>query len=197
MRCLLIVTLALGGCQLVFDLEAPPDRERNDRDDAAVDAAPPLTCPETYTLSLPAISSRYRFDTTKRTFAGAAMDCRNDEGLMPTGERPGRTHLAVLDDDAERMLAASTFVSTQAWIGLSDAKRENAFIPVSTQNTGYPPLTAPPWGTGHPNDEEPADCVVVRDRNHDEPGMLEDVACGTPHAFLCECDDFADDPTRY
>ena len=102
------------------------------------------------------------------------------------------THLIVLDSEIERN-ATKAFLDKNVWIGLSDRVTEGTFIPVTDQQTNFPPATGVPWAAGQPDGAQPNEhCVQMLVTT----GELEDIPCGNGRAYICECDGFAENPAN-
>lgn len=158
--------------------------------DAPADAPPIARCPDSYNVTTPSSTSRYRLVTgTPVDWLGAAAACANDQV-------PGSslyTHLVVFDTDTERADVNAAVPFTSRWIGASDLVTEGDFRWVTSESTtGYPPPTGAPWQVNQPDNLNGQHCVrMVMD------GSIDDATCSDPYAYLCECDGFANDPTRY
>jgi hypothetical protein len=142
--------------------------------DAAVDGQlTMLICPTSYTITRNGTpNSKYRLDTASRTWEQAADMCRGDSASPATA----RTHLIVLDDDAERVWAFDQHNSDQ-WLGQSDRIAEGAFIPVTNQ---------PVYFVGAAAGNNPSrDCLLTK------ATQTEVEQCDmNGHPFFCECDLF-------
>lgn len=194
MRIALVVALGLvPGCSTIFGLETP----RALADAAAVDDAgpdapddsgpvdmmtdAPIACPLTYTTTIG--TSKYRASVQNRGFPEAAADCAGDGT---------NTHLAVITSQTE-LANVLVLVSFHAWIGLSDRVTAGTLIWVTNEDGGgYPPADGMPWGTGEPAFGSTKHCVLTR-----EDGEWSIESCGLNRPYICECDAFANDATRY
>lgn len=189
--------VALSGCTALFDLQrpqrgdaasvddAPRDADVADADasyDAAVDAGMPdaaVMCPATYT-SYPGTTSRYRTVTANAPWLTAAADCA-DDGM--------NTHLIVIGTASEEN-AVDLIVAGDKWLGLSDINTEGTFLWVTAEPTGgYPPATGAPWETAEPDGA--GDCILLGAQG------WTDESCGLNREYICECDAYANDTTRY
>ncbi|HEY5925311.1 MAG TPA: C-type lectin domain-containing protein [Kofleriaceae bacterium] len=196
----LAALMLLAACSKFYGLDPPllmsdaPRDDAGDFDDAterdarAIDASadaptPPANCPPSYTLANG--TSRYRLSTTTAEWPEAAQDCRDDSG--PTGT----THLIVVINDAERMYLR-TIVPGAVWVGLSDLLVEAQFRWNTAEPTNYPNNGG--WGLGEPSGGvvDP-DCVATISATT----LLDDVVCSSTLAYVCECDSYPDDPSRY
>jgi hypothetical protein len=151
--------------------------------DAPLDAPPMFTCPGNY-LAIAGSTTRYRQVIMAQTWEAAAADCANDLA--------GHTHLAVLSSDNERLSINASFLGL-AWIGLQDRTTNGTYRWITAENTNnYPPLAVPPWGNGQPTGGTDFDCVYLNGTFG-----LDDERCAVFFPYVCECDAFANDPSRY
>ncbi len=197
MKVVVAVSLLLAGCSSIFGLDKPmlvdPPEDAATIDDGAIvdvppdvapDAAPVDDCPATYNITY--MTSRYRVITLDGPWLTSAQDCADD---LATGMR--HTHLAVVGSSAEHTyLVGQGLVG--GWFGLSDLKTENVYRWVTAEPTTYPPATGTPWAQGEPDNALGQDCVASNAQ-----GQWLDTNCGANLPALCECDDYANDPTRY
>ncbi|HSD88715.1 MAG TPA: C-type lectin domain-containing protein [Kofleriaceae bacterium] len=194
------VALALTGCAQLLGLESPGLGDAGAPGDGArpgdglmdgiVDGGTdaPITsnaCPTSY-QSVPSVGI-YRFVTTTAPWPVAAQDCANDG--VPNSSK--HTHLAVVTSTMEYSALAS-MVMADNWIGLSDRATEGNLIWVTAESTSYPPMSGSPWGIGEPNNSAAVDCVRL-----EVSGLFSMLDCANTRRYICECDTFADDPTRY
>jgi hypothetical protein len=200
MKSVAVLTLLVAGCGSIFGLEAPElvvalDSRAPDvseiRDgaigDVLPDGAPVNGCPASYTIAIG--TSRYRRITTAMEWLPAAQQCAAD---MTLGTK--RTHLVVIADDNERASIATMMSGLETlWIGLTDRISEGSYRWVTAEPiNGYPPAAgSPPWSQGEPDNALGQDCVLL------SSGLMADVNCGAGTTALCECDAYADDPSRY
>ena len=136
-----------------------------------------LMCPDSYDITVPGLTSRYREATIGQIWVDAETDCESDGG-----------HLIVIDDEAENTwmasIAAKAITNNKSthelsWIGLHDQTVGGEFRWV----TGTP-LTLALWADMEPNslyDDE--DCVEIR-----AAGQWNDDRCDAPLTYVCECD---------
>jgi hypothetical protein len=187
-RALLILVVA-SGCSKLLGFEglaepAPTDGRDPDSQitsDGPVDGATDPVCPASYTK---VGTSSYRYVSNQAIPWLSAEDACVLDGT--------NTHLIVLDDDAERT-TVQMVIDKNVWIGLSDRVTEGTFVPVTDQQTNYPPELGPPWAAGQPDNAGPNEnCVQLLETT----GELEDVACGNGRAYICECDGFPEDPSN-
>lgn len=186
---LALFVVCVGGAGCGFD----PAGEKADTlvDARAVDAridADVAACPSSYvTLA----SGRYRYVATPATWVDALADCADDldsASLL-------HTHLAVFATDEERSQLRATYEEGFVWIGLSDRVATFNWLWVTGEDTGaYPPPSGLPWKEGQPTNGDGGrqDCVVM-----ETSGFWDDRICddGT-HAYVCECDAYAQEPAR-
>ena len=122
-----------------------------------------------------------------------ALDLANSTG-------PVYTHLAVLDDDSERVaLLPYREQTAEYWIGLSDLVTTDSWLWVTSQPTIYPPASGtPPWASGLPSGMAGARCVALDGDPTANNGLLFNDFCpNVREPYICECDGYPDDPTRY
>jgi len=181
------------GCSAIFGLEPPApirqDAQSHDdaRDGRSLDAPPTdapidLVCPGNY-MQVATTGTYYRFVTAQASWLGAATDCADDDP---------HTHLVVITSDQERMLAFELGGSSPGWIGLSDLASEGSYRWVTAEPTSYPLPNSAAWSNGEPSNDASQDCVTFNGQ-----GELKDDPCGFGRPYLCECDGYPDDPTRY
>jgi hypothetical protein len=201
----LAIAVTLTGCGRLFDLEPPVLGHGDDdaavgtddgRIDSAIDAALsdgppdgpgfPATCPSTYTITVVG-GSKYRLVTANKPWDSAQADCLADQ--LTNSSR--HTHLAVVTDNQE-IAAIAAVVAGDTFVGLSDRITEGAYIWVTDEITAFPGASGAPWGTNEPLASATADCVTESPN-----GALRVVDCGNSRDYICECDAYAADPTRY
>ncbi len=103
------------------------------------------------------------------------------EAMLPfLQEEAGNAHLVVYsraEAEFERLLQAA--LGSDYWMGLSDTAAEGAFTSVTGETVS---LTVPPWGAGEPTGGRSENCVQFAGDH------LNDLACESQHAALCECE---------
>lgn len=181
----------LVGCNSVFGLDetrlVPPG-------DGGADAprpdGEPAGCPASYDFILQTTASRYRLVTSTTPFAEAAADCADDAA--------GLTHLLVLSNEAERSALITLppkYLVDDTWIGATAPAGTTAYRWITAEDTaGYvvpAGLGTAPWEGDQP--DNPGGCGELRALS----GSLHDEGCDSSSNYICECDGFADDPTRY
>ena len=201
------LVLLLPGCDRVFKLDdldrahdAAIDGTGSGTSDAPRDAAPgidaalpdaPTACPLGY-VPMGNHNTSYKLVSGAAPFPTARGICNMDEiGITR------RTHLVVLDDENERVLLVSSFGSN-LWIGLVRIAQQNAFQPITDQATSFPPQAVPPWAGGQPSGQTGENCVrtVAANGGTTVAGALDDQPCSTTLKYVCECDDFKDNPNH-
>jgi hypothetical protein len=193
------VLLLAGGCRQLLGLEdpsaAPPPGE--DAPPSSPDAAPDAQwlCPSEYVA---VGSSHYHFVETRARWLEAVQLCADDH----PGGSPF-THLVVIGNDAERqdLLPLRSPTNDAYWIGLTDLAVTGKWQWVTTEPTnGYPGASGAPWSVNQPMN---GDCAVIVGPMYGlgENGMFYSDYCKPPATvnlpFICECDGYADDPTRH
>lgn len=174
--------VTVAGMDAAADADAMAPSDAVDDASVALDAPAPAACPSNY-LQRPS-GAVYRLVTNRRTWIEAASDCADDQLV---GGR--HTHLLVIGSDTERLQLEALGANDGVWIGLSF--RQGTLQWVTTEPAPVPVLLGGPWDTGEPDDR--TECVLVRD---DQARYAED-PCTIQHSYVCECDDFPNDPTRY
>jgi hypothetical protein len=176
----------VAGCSFEpgsFDEPGTADEEpAGEQPDASVATA--ATCPASYTLTLAGSSSRYRVVNTEAPWPEAVAACAADQSaaFVP--------HLVVLSDDAERE-ALLPMVASEIWVGLSNRRTsDGSFQWVTTERAAPLPRMAP-WEPDDPDLDE-VGCADL----DGESGLLSDDECESERAYVCECDQFANDPSR-
>lgn len=201
-----VLGACLAGCQYnPRPLEAAdgdpsrPDADRTDADpmtrpDAPVipdappgtpDAPPDLPdafvamCPATYT---PVGASHYRWVSSGSNWLAAEHDCEDDAAA---NEIP--THLAVVDNAAEKstLISGSGTTRDNQWLGLTDLAAEGALIYVTPQGT----VDSPAGASGN---SPMKDCVRLQ-----SSGTYQVRNCTDANSYVCECDGFAADLSRF
>lgn len=200
MRGTLVIALGVAtGCGFHTGGQSGPSDDAPQRDAAAdsavlsdagvdqmTDAVPGLQCPGTYAaIAAFPTTSRYRFESTTKTWLQAEQDCEDDAGAVTS---PAATHLIVLDEAAERAamiagLAGNGNLNDQ-WVGATDLADEGTVAYVTAQQTT---LTLAP---GMQDDNK--DCIRMK-----SGGNTEFRDCEEQNRFVCECDGAAADPGRY
>lgn len=189
MRRRLLLLAGLVGCGRIGFTATTTDASATDAPAPDTGATfDPTACPASYTLTVPATTTRYRWVTSSATdWLLANADCRDD------GPAPGAfTHLAVFTSQAEQ--DALTAIIDDAWVGYSDRLTEGAFLAISAEPLGaHLAPGGPAWTPGEPNNQTGSEnCLHVKFE-----GGLNDVDCDLLREYLCECDGYADEPARY
>jgi hypothetical protein len=159
-----------------------PDAERAD---AGVDAAPP--CPPTYAqVGVASPGSRYRVLSVTASFRAQHDACLAD--------RPGSTHLVVLETDAEAAeVGGLVGGGEEFYVGAVQRSSGGGVGDGWVWLTGAAVAVA--WSAGQPNDEagvENGDQDVASAYPVD--GSLNDVSGDWSYRAACECDGLALDP---
>jgi hypothetical protein len=151
--------------------------------DAVIDAMPEDPCPPGY-APFGSSSSQYRLSPNMQTWLGAATACAVDQ-VGPAYY----THLAVIEDENERMLVATATSTVAKWIGFSDRKEVDVFRWVTDQATpGYP--VASTWvGNNGPDGGQGVHMNGV--------GDFDDLDPEATLRYLCECDPHPNVPANY
>ncbi len=169
--------MLLAGCHELFSLESV---------ESLTDARPLTGCPSDYTFQLAADpTSYYRPSTSPISWSTASQVCASSAD--------SNTHLVVIDSEAERQQLTAMFTDRPLWIGLTDLGSEGAFHWVTAEGAPVPADGVPPWDVGQPAAEfQAADCVYIGGDGYN------DINCTNFEAqFVCECDEFADEPARH
>lgn len=200
--------VVLSGCDRVFDLQhvtaerdaraidaagdgsGPSDAPGDARPiDASIDA--PRACPPGY-VPLGNHNTSYKLVNNTASFPIARGICDMDENGITR-----HTHLVVLNDENERVMLVTNFGSN-LWIGLVRIQLQNAFQPITDQATSFPPLMVPPWAGMQPSGQTGENCVrtVPASGAITVNGALDDHFCSATLKYVCECDDFKDNPNH-
>ena len=147
-------------------------------------------CPAGYQPLGPG-TSMYRFVASAPDMVMAAMDCADDDKV----NNDVFTHLVVISDPDElNALSAVPARAAELVIGHNDKFSPNIYISITREDPLYIPRISPydePWASGEPS--EPAErCVAIG-----ADGQIYGVRCDFARAFVCECDQYADEPARY
>jgi len=80
------------------------------------------------------------------------------------------------------------------WVGYSDRITEGVFLAITDEPIGgYVANGSPAWASGEPNHQSAAEnCTEII-----LEGGLNDNDCTNTRPFVCECDSYANDPSRY
>jgi hypothetical protein len=152
------------------------------------DGNEPVACPAGYG-PINGIGMYRPVESTPKAWQAAAADCSDDDDTG--GPYSGFTHLVVLANEMERqtITGASTPISGNTWIGLSDLALEGTYVWVTSEATGGYPVVGqqPPWDMDDPDDGGGGeDCIRFKNGY-----VLEDKPCGDVQSYVCECDGFA------
>jgi hypothetical protein len=165
-------------CAAIFD--GGPDAP-------GADAFDPSVCPTTYAISLPSTTSRYRLASGGLDWTHAIDACVADQ-TSPKGF----THLVVFTKRQEQTELEA--IVGDVWVGYSDRLVEGEFRATTLEPIGnYVAPSSPAWAFGEPNHQttaENCDEVILE-------GGLNDNNCANTRMFVCECDSYANDPSRY
>lgn len=184
MRCgLWFVLGCLVGCHDVWDLvrvesDAGPPVDMGDSD-----ATIATRCPSGF-------QGRYAFFSMDATWEAARDFCaRLDE--VPDDD--WFTHLVVISDEPE-LMALSILEYEETWVGYTDI----AFPAINAQEANFRWITDEP---GHPNpwkdSGDPDSSAYPRCGYLEGDGTVHDAPCGEGQAFMCECDQFAENPKNF
>ncbi|KAI4893087.1 hypothetical protein NFI96_031086, partial [Prochilodus magdalenae] len=118
-------------------------------------------------------SSLYYLTTEKKSWSDSRHDCRSRGA-----------DLVVINSRYEQEFISNAFVSTEAWIGLTDTDTEGVWkwVDGSALTTGF-------WWGGEPNNHKGnEDCVVTGFRNAPPKTAptWADVPCTLPEVGICE-----------
>lgn len=150
------------------------------------DAFDPSVCPSTYTIRLPSTTSRYRLASNGLDWTNANGACVADQ-TSPKGF----THLVVFADRQEQTELEA--IVDDVWVGYSDRITEGTFLAITSEPIGdYVTPHSPAWAPGEPNAGVNEDCAEII-----LEGGLNDNNCALTRMFVCECDGYANDPSRY
>ena len=151
------------------------------------DAFDPRVCPPTYTISLSSTTTRYRLASGGLGWKQAIDACVADQ-TSPKGF----THLVVFADRQEQTELEA--IVGDVWVGYSDRIVEGAFRATTLEPIGdYVVPNSPAWAFGEPNQQTTGeDCLEII-----LEGGLNDNDCANTRMFVCECDAYANDPSRY
>ena len=143
-----------------------------------------LACPEMYEPN--GSGSMYRFIDERVPWGDAAGRCASHS---PSDHQ---THLVVLSGDDE-LESVRAMAAAPIWVGLTSRRTEGTFLWVTDELAAQ---TYMPWAPTQPNNLGVA-CAAVNDDVVPD-GLLYDRECENfQFVFLCECDRFTDDPSRY
>lgn len=176
----LVFAILVAGCGFEegsYEDGAEPSGGGGDQPDAGIQAA---SCPASYTVTVAGSASQYRVPTAKITWLDAVSACASDGP---------HTHLVVLSSVAEGT-GLAPLVDEKAWVGLSN-RVADSFQWVTAERAA-PVAGTPPWEHDDP-DGEGMSCANLRS----ESGLMGDSECDESLAYICECDQLANDPSRY
>jgi len=201
-RAIVAFVACLCGCGFehgqVIDAGRPEDTKGSDAGDGSVG----LVCPESYAVTLPGSTSKYRPIVSNDNFWMHDDACNKDA--------PGDTHLAVIDSTAElaaltTVLEGSVTQPTNSWylVGCVQAPGQStptamwnwfsgATVPINTNIWGiYNSAQQPNDGDGIEDDVENL-CILQSSQGKLLDGTGRN-ALG--YGAVCECDGIATDPT--
>ena len=142
---------------------------------APVPDARPLVCPEVYA------GGRYVLVNVHALWSNAERLCREQTGGTD------QSHLAIVNDRAELAILDAMRGGSDVWVGLTDRK-DLAFFRWITNE----PTEAIPWAPSQPDSNMHASCGIIGlDGIRDRACDLDD------NKFICECDGYEVDPTRF
>jgi len=142
----------------------------------------------------------YRFETAAQPWSIAETKCVAD--AISFGKP---THLAVIASQTELNAVfayAQSIESAKVWVGLSNIVTPPASCAAGTGGDSYQwvtdessaePASGPPWYPGDPLFPCTQACVEMF---VDRPA-IDDASCSDQYAFLCECDDYAEDRAHF
>jgi hypothetical protein len=156
--------------------------------DAAIDADIML-CPSTYNY-VASHASAYRFVTNRVSWQTAASDCAGDQ----PGTNQVGTHLVAIESATELSFLNTTYGPSDIWVGLTDLAMSPNYQWVTIEPIG---IASGLWGSGEPNNVNTEQCVDLEPPTATDPGKLDTTPCGDMHQYICECDAYLNDPSRY
>jgi hypothetical protein len=154
----------------------PPGDATDDDDDDDV----PVTCPASYTITVPSSSSRYRIVTDRAPFVDHHAACR---------EELAATHLIAIDHAAE---LAEIFAHVgpsvgPVYVGAVQMPGELGVADGWQIFTGQV-LPDQLWWFDQPNDADHWESFDEQRAAVDVTGKLHDVSGAVPFGAICECD---------
>jgi hypothetical protein len=176
----------LAGCHDIFALpEVTLAGDGRDAMPGEIDGGP-IDCPARYGVKLKSTASRYA-----RVFESAYWDVARAMCAADSNPPGMRTHLVVLSNEREHA-ELKTLLTDKNWIGASDLVQEGTFKWVTSESTGGYVVSGSgtPWDGGGPTGA--GDCARL-----DALGLLRDAACDTNAAYICECDDRAENAMNF
>jgi hypothetical protein len=206
----LVAVLLLAGCDRLFALQHVSATRDADVDDAfgfdgagtdaaldatrgdamsdaliPFDASPPGVCPADYGVFGGLV---IRLSDTSATWADAMDDCVDDRGTSTS-----YTHLIVFTNDVQRGNIGS-ITGNAFWIGYTDRAIEGTYQWVTAQPNMYPGVGDDPWAGSEPSVDSADDNCVVQ-RGVDDWDNVECTSNQIP--FMCQCDAYPPDSSRY
>jgi hypothetical protein len=163
--------------------------EASDATDAEVDTVVPVTCPATYTITLPSTTTKYRVIETAAPFTKVHETCNLDQ--------PGRTHLASPETATEATELRDAIVAlntpgSQFYIGA--VQKPNS----GTVTAGWFVFTGgaldPSLWVSTPNDDNPGENDEENLGALNTGDLMHDVTGDLAYPAICECDGLAIDP---
>ncbi len=142
------------------DSDTDGDSDADGDSDSDTDTDPEILCE----APLQHDDHTYRYCTTPVTAVDAQIHC---ESLG--------AHLVTILDRSENVLVQD-MISSDAWIGASDATSEGWWQWVTGEN-----WVVFPWSPGEPNNSGNQDCAVIQ-----LDGLWSDVNCEQTRSFVCE-----------
>ena len=176
----------LAACRIGFDpLASDANVDDASLDDANLDDALRVTCPPSYTVTLPSTASRYLVTTTTLLLT--------DHHTLCAQHLPGATHLVALDSLTELMeLDAVLQLSPppplgRYYVGAIQRESQPAVDASWLTYTGEPVLPEL-WRSGEPNDLDDVEDGAESNAVVDDNGRLVDVSGTQAYGAVCECD---------
>jgi hypothetical protein len=182
---LVLVVLAACGKQVNPDFcAAHPADDRCMAADMQVDAGTDARADAIQSACPTAYSGDYRIVDTPAEWVAAEADCADDGAT---------THLVVISTQAE-LDALAQYVDRDRYVGHTDRITDDTWLPVTGEPgtlAGIADLTQPPWGAGEPNEGGDVAVLAAIDT------LLHDRIGTELHAYICECDAYAEQASNF
>lgn len=194
MRGLVVLLAAIAGCGFEHGQLDGVGVDANggvDASDAEIDTVVPVACLETYTITVPSTTTKYRVIETAASFTTQHQACNADQ--------PDQTHLASPETATEATELRDAIVSlgnvggSQFYIGAVQ-KPDSGSVTADWYVFTGAALDGALW-VSTPNDDNPGENNEENLGALNTGDLMHDVTGDLPYPAICECDGLPIDPT--